>query len=448
LATHFERGRDFRRAVEFLVQAAGVATERYAAAAAEGHFSHALALVERLPPGDRARSRVMLRQRRGTNRLGMGNLVGAKTDFEQAAEHARQLNDPLSEGAALNALANPFLSRFADRAEEDMRRAQHALTVAERAGDAALRAEATVNLALRHSVIGEPTTAKRLFDEAVRLARSGHHPATLLRTLTYRGVGHFFQTEFREAEATLYEAVELASRVHDGGTLRTSLFFLGWTRASLGRISEALATFEHLREMAARNADALFLGRVPRRIAWIHRELQDFAYNEPLDSSRPPDPDDLVTGAPDLMVPVFSGVRSQAKAARDALAEGDVERTAELAEALLANSTRHGPPKYVGTAHQLLADVAAARGDLAAAERELTLALDALTDHPAPLVQWKLHAMLGRVRRQRDDVDGSQASFAQAAEIVNALAGSVTDERFRTIFLTSPAVQEVLRECA
>jgi tRNA A-37 threonylcarbamoyl transferase component Bud32/tetratricopeptide (TPR) repeat protein len=447
LATHFERGRDYRRAVGFLVQAAGVATERYAAAAAEGHLSHALALAERLPPDDRARTRVMLQQRRGTIRLGLGNLRGAKADFEQAAEHARKLNDPASEGAALNALANLFLSSFVGRADEEMHRAQHALAVAERAGDSALRVEATVNLALRHSVMGEPTTAKQLFEEAVQLARSGHHPAALLRTLTHRGVGHFFQTEFREAEAMLSEAVELASRLHDGGMLRTGLFFLGWTRASLGRISEALATFEHVREMAARNADSLFLTRVPRRIAWIHRELEDFGYSEPLDSSRSAEPDDSGARAPDLMVPVFSGVRSQARAAQDALVEGDIERTAELAAALLANSTRHGPPKYVATAHQLLADVAAARGDLTAAERELTLALDALADHPAPLVQWKIYAAIGRVRRQRDDIGGSQAAFARAAEIVNALAGSVADEKLRTIFLSSPVVQEVLREC-
>jgi tRNA A-37 threonylcarbamoyl transferase component Bud32/tetratricopeptide (TPR) repeat protein len=447
LATHFERGRDYRRAVEFLVQAAGVATERYAAAAAEGHISHALALAERLPPDDRAPTRVMLQQRRGTIRLGLGNLRGAKADFEQAAEHARKLNDPASEGAALNALANLFLSSFVGRADDEMQRAQHALAVAERAGDAALRVEATVNLALRHSVMGEPTTAKHLFEEAVQLARSGHHPAALLRTLTHRGVGHFFQTEFREAEAMLSEAVELASRMHDGGMLRTGLFFLGWTRASLGRISEALATFEHVREMAARNADSLFLARVPRRIAWIHRELQDFGYSEPLDSSRSAVPNDSGARAPDLMVPIFSGVRSQARAAQDALVEGDIERTAELAAGLLANSTRHGPPKYVATAHQLLADVAAARGDLAAAERELTLALDALADHPAPLVLWKIYAAIGRVRRQRDDVGGSKAAFARAAEIVNALSSNVTDEELRSIFLTSPAVQEVLREC-
>jgi tetratricopeptide (TPR) repeat protein len=447
LAAHFERGRDYRRAMEFLVQAADVATDRYAAAAAEEHFSHALALGERLPPNERARARVLLQQRRGTIRLGLGNLRGAKTDFEQAAEHARQLNDPVSEGAALNALANPFLSRWLGRAEEEMRRAQQALTVAERAGDATLRAEATVNLALRHSVMGEPTGAKQLFEEAVQLARSANSPAALLRTLTYRGVGHFFQTEFAEAEAVLSEAVELASRLRDWGLLRTALFFLGWTRASLGRISEALATFECVREMAARNADSLFLARVPRRIAWIHHELQDSGYAEGLDSSRSEESDDSGAKAPDLMVPVFSGVRSQARAAQGALAEGDFERTAELAQTLLANSLRHGPPKYVAIAHQLLADVAAARGDLAATEGELTLAIDALVNHPAPREQWKIYAALGRVRRQRHDIGGAKAAFARASEIVNAVAGSVTDDGLRTIFLTSPAVQEVLREC-
>lgn len=146
------------------------------------------------------------------------------------------------------------------------------------------------------------------------------------------------------------------------------------------------------------------------------------------------------------MVPDFSGARSQANAAQAALAQGDIEQAAEIAARLLANSTRHGPPKYVATAHQLLADVAVARGDSAAAERELTLALDSLADHPAPLVQWKICAALGRVRRQRDDIGGSEAAFARAADIVNALALSVTDENLRTVFLTSSAVKEVLRE--
>src|SRR5262249_15128138 len=141
---------------------------------------------------------------------------------------------------------------------------------------------AMVFLALRHSVLGDPAIARTLFADAVELARSAHRLDALLRTMTYRGIGHFFQTEFHDAQAMLAEAVDLATRLRDGGMLRTSLFFLGWTLGSLGHISEALATYEQLREMAARNADALFLARVPRRVAWIHHELQDFSYSESL----------------------------------------------------------------------------------------------------------------------------------------------------------------------
>lgn len=448
LAAHFERGRDYRRAVEFLAQAAEVALERYAAAAAEEHCSHALTLAERLPAGERSHTRVALLQRRGTIRLGLGNLRDAKADFEQVVERARELNDFVSEAAALNALANPFLSRYLNRPDEEMRRSRHALSVADKVGDSALRAEAMVNLALRHSVLGDPARAKALFEDAVRLARSSDRPAALLRTVTYRGVGHFFRTEFRDAQAMLAEAVALASRLHDGVMLRTALFFLGWTLASLGRISEALATFDQLREMAARNADTLFLARVPRRIAWIHHELQDVGYNASPGSNQVEERAESRGSAADLMAPVFSGVRVQAKAAQDALAEGDLDRAAEQAGLLLENSTRHGPPKYVAVAHQLLADVAAARGDLAETEHQLISALDTLARHPAPLVQWKIYAALGRVRRQRHDRAGAQTAYAQAAEIVNAIASSVSDEHLRSTFLTSPTVVEVMREGA
>jgi predicted ATPase/tRNA A-37 threonylcarbamoyl transferase component Bud32 len=443
LAAHFERGRDYRRAIEFLAQAADVALERYAGAAAEEHCSHALALAERLPDGERSRARMTFIQRRGTIRLGLGSLRDAKEDFEQAAAGARELNDFVTEASALNALANPFLSRYFARPEDEIQRAQYAVDLADKTGDAALRAEAMVNLALRHSLLGDPARAGTLFADAVELARSAERPDALLRTLTYRGVGHFFQTQFRDAETILGEAAALATRLRDGGMLRTSFFFLGWTLANLGRISEALATYEQLRQIAARNADTLFLANVPRRLAWIHHELQDFGYRAS------PGPGDVEartesgSWTPDLMAPIFSGVRVQAKAARDALAQGDLVRAAGQAHLLLENSTRHGPPKYVAEAHQLLADVAAARQDLGEAEHQLVAALDALAPYPAPLVQWKVYSALGRVRRQRSDHAGARTAFSQAADIINSIASHISDDELRSTFLTSPAVAEV-----
>ena len=122
------------RAIDFLTEAARVALDRYAGAAAEEHCSHALALAERLAASDRSRTRIRLLQQRGTIRLGLGNLRGAQADFEQVVVEARELNDLAAEAAALNALANPFLSRYLNRPDEEMRRAQRALGVADQLG--------------------------------------------------------------------------------------------------------------------------------------------------------------------------------------------------------------------------------------------------------------------------------------------------------------------------
>ena len=51
LALHFERGRDFARAVEFLTHAGDNATKLYANAEAADHFTRALGLAKKLPRG-------------------------------------------------------------------------------------------------------------------------------------------------------------------------------------------------------------------------------------------------------------------------------------------------------------------------------------------------------------------------------------------------------------
>jgi predicted ATPase len=241
LATHFERGRDYPRAIAYLAQAAEVATERYAGAAADEYYSRALQRVEKLPIAQQVSMEIRLLHKRAAIRLALGRLDEAEGDFLGVAERARANGDLAAECRALNELANPFLTVKSAQADEVAARAEKALRIAEQTGDPALRAVAMVNLALRRSVLGEPELAKALFEAAVPIAKSAGDAQALLTTLTYRGVGHFFQTEFGEAERMLTEASGLASRLRNGMMLRTALFFLGWTQGSLGRISEALA---------------------------------------------------------------------------------------------------------------------------------------------------------------------------------------------------------------
>jgi predicted ATPase len=56
LALHFERGRDFTRAIEYLTHAGDNATKFYGNAEAADHYTHALSLVDKLPEEDRAQA--------------------------------------------------------------------------------------------------------------------------------------------------------------------------------------------------------------------------------------------------------------------------------------------------------------------------------------------------------------------------------------------------------
>ncbi|HYL35805.1 MAG TPA: protein kinase [Bryobacteraceae bacterium] len=472
LAAHFERGREYRKAIQYLMQAAEVATERCAGSAAEEDISRALRLVEKLPRAEQPATEIQLLQERGSVRLALGRMAEAESDFNAMLERARASHEPVHECTALNALANPFFTTTAQPRLDQMRRAEEALQAAERAGDPALRAEAMVNLALRHSVVGEPLVAKDLFEAAIPLARSSGTNQALLATLTYRGVGHFFQTEFREAEEKLTEASQLAARLRDGVMLRTALFFLAWTKASLGCIGDAMATLGELLEMAKLNGDTHFLSRVPKRVRWIKWELQGFPHTTPfrqpgqmergsaaVDDPRSPinlihlmfesDPSgEHEKDLAEFKEWRFSGVRIQASEAEEALAQGDLELASGQARALLENCTRHGPPKYLAVAHKILAEIAMARGDLVEAERELAGALEPLRTNSAPLVAWKTYATLGRLQRMKNDSRAARAAFRHAAEIVRQIAASVDDEQLRSTFLNAATVQDVLQSSA
>ncbi|MGH9942920.1 MAG: hypothetical protein ACRD9R_11255, partial [Pyrinomonadaceae bacterium] len=111
---------------------------------------------------------------------------------------------------------------------------------------------------------------------------------------------------------------------------------------------------------------------------------------------------------------------------------------------LLDEASRYEARKYTAVAHKLLAQLAAERGDLAAAEDHLSAAIAQLHTHPVSVVEWKVYALLGRVRLRRDDPAGAHEAFGKSAAIVFQIAESVRDLKLRETFLDSSAAREVL----
>jgi tetratricopeptide (TPR) repeat protein/tRNA A-37 threonylcarbamoyl transferase component Bud32 len=476
LAMHFERGRDYGRAIEYLIQAGDHATQIYANAEADKHYSHALGLVEKLAAEEQTERFVSLYQKRGTVNNVMSRFDHAVEDFKRMLDGARAMGSPALEHAALNLLGVTLFTSH--RMDEMLERTDEALRVADASGSEALRIETMVLIGCKHQCYGELAEAKLLFDEVIRVARTINHKPALASALVYRGFVHFFQSEYTRSEEALTEARDLALELRNGFNLLHCLFGSGIAQGDLGRMSEALGTLNQAIEMARRNGDHYTWSKIPNSIGWIHRELQNLDEARRHDQSgaemahehhvSEAEANSLINlgydytheGLSEKPLSSFSevgaifarddwmrwryNIRLQAGQAEYWLAQGNPEQAEEYARRLLETATHYEARKYIAVAHKLLAEVAVARGDWAVGEAELTTALDWLHRYPVPIVAWKTYAALGRLRAELGDNQAAREAFAQAAFIVNQIAANVDDEELRATFLRSAAVREVV----
>lgn len=333
-------------------------------------------------------------------------------------------------------------------------------------------------MALKHLCYGELAVARPILDDVIKSARAIKHTPALLSGLAWRGCLYFFQTEYERAIECEQEAKQLASRLRDGFLFLTSMFFLGLSQGNLGRMSEAIATLEEGIQMAGRKGDRFWFPRMPNCIGWMHRELQDFEgalkYDqEGLSVARQyhvleAEANSLINlgidhtheGKTEETTSAFRetheiferdawfrwryNIRLEAATAWYWLRQDNAEQAGAFAQRLLDTANQYEVHKYIAEAHRLRAQIAIATGDPAAAEAGFTAALDELKRYPAPLVEWKMFAALGRLESTRGNLTAALAAFTRAAEIVKACAASVTDDGLRATFLNSPAVREVL----
>ncbi len=475
LALHFERGRDFARAVEFLIHAGDHATTLYGNAEAADHYTRALSLAEKLPEETQAETMVALYVKRGTANMALSRFGQSADDYESMLKHQEVLS-PEKTAAGLNALATTLF--FSHRVDEMEARADEALTAAKRAGSETLRLDTMGLMAMKHLCYGELALARPLLDEVIKSARDIDYTPALLTGLAWRGCLYFFQTEYERAIECEHEARQLAAKLRNGFLLLTSMFFLGLSKGNLGRMSEGIATLEEAILMAGRNGDRFWLPRMPNCIGWMHRELEDLEgalkYDqEGLRVARQYHVleaeanslinlgiDHTLDGKPEETISAFRetqeiferdawfrwryNIRLEAATASHWLRQGDPEKAGEFAQRLLDTATEHEVHKYIAEAHRIKAQIAIATNNIPVAEAGFTAALDELQRYPAPLVTWRTYADLGRLHSGRRDQTAAQLAFTRAAEIVQTCAANVTDDDLRETFLTSKAVREVL----
>jgi serine/threonine protein kinase len=477
LATHFERGRDFSKALTYLIEAGDTALSRYASAEAVGHFTHGLDLIDKLPPEERPERHSVLLYKRAQAYMASGRLKEAKPDYAAMREACRAAGNLEGECRALIGLTTAA-HNLRELADVELY-GREAMDLAERTENQALVADAGLQWAIYLGVNGRLAEAQTHWSRCIPLARSSANRAALASGLTYQGVKHFWESNYETAETTQLEAASLAAEIRDGFFLPLALFYLGLTRANRGRISAAMASLEEALDLAKRNNNAVALSRVPNGCGWLWREIGNLDKaiefnNGSVELSRRLRAaeaeangsinlvyDYLLAGRPgkaaetlESVQPLyererwnrwrFYEIRHQAAEAELRIAERKLDRAAEHAQVLLDNASRYGVPKYIATAWRLRGEIAALNGDHHAAEEELTRSLEPFAEHPMPLIEWRHHAALARLLASCDRPAAAREEFGRAMTLIQGLAAGIGDPALRDVFLQTHSVREVL----
>jgi tetratricopeptide (TPR) repeat protein len=466
LAMHFERGRNWARAIEFLMLAGANAMSMQANGQAEEHYTHALTLAGKLPPESRPAAELLIFERRAAIYLAMSRFEASIADCKRAIERARAIGSLHLECASLYALGNTFFQSH--RLHEMQAVLENLLALAESGGSEEARLQALALMTQGHLALGELAEAENKFQQVIERS-SQLNRRTLLGVLDGLALLRFFQSDYARAEELYREIIPLASELSDAFKVLKSHYFLTLTLANLGRISEAMEVLNRAVEMARRNGASYWSSRVPNCLGWIHRELQDYegalAHDRKgVEVARGAGvPEAQANSAINLVVDHFQTgdieeaklniQRAESILAQDhwlrwrfdlRLCAARVEQTMLRPDALalLEKATRYGARKYVADAHRLLARIAMVEGDAEAAEAELNSAIQILRDYPAPLVAWKTHLAMGRLQVQLGHPEAACAAFGEAATVIRYIAGNIADARLRQIFLSSEPVRE------
>jgi hypothetical protein len=282
LAYHFEHGREFHRAVEYLQHAAETARRRSAHGVAREHYQRALAMLVKLPRND-ARDAREIDLRTGLGSVVMQTQGWGAGDVEAEYQRVRELSETRGPGRPLlSALWNLWIFSMA-RAELDEARviADRLFTLAEGTGepDSLLQAhhakwstlfafgdfhgtlihtheglrlseaereatlaygghDAGVCARLFHARVlalsGRPAAAARMCDDAVRRARAIDHPFTLAFALMHVAAVHETRRDASGSRAHAAEARRMATEHGLDLMLAWATGFLGWSMANLG----------------------------------------------------------------------------------------------------------------------------------------------------------------------------------------------------------------------
>jgi predicted ATPase/DNA-binding winged helix-turn-helix (wHTH) protein len=289
LALHFEQGRDNRRAIQYLQQAAETANQRCAYHEGVRHLTKAITLLEHWPASaGRIQQELMLQIGLGVALMAIKGYAApeAKKAYDRARELCQQIGDTPQLAPVLRGLAAFYYVRAELPTACEI--GEQLLRLAQEQGDYALLLEAHQELggtlsslgnfvaALSHLeegirlydpqkhhvhallygqdpgvsclcraahalwFLGYPEQALGKIREALTLAREFAHPYSLAYALDFAAILHMLRRETKEAQAQAEAAVALSLEQEFPTWTSMGIILRGWAFATQGQVKEGI----------------------------------------------------------------------------------------------------------------------------------------------------------------------------------------------------------------
>ncbi len=480
LAMHFEQGRDYRRAIRYLRQAAENDLRRYANREAVNYLTRALELIERLPEAERVALRLPALEQLGVARHSMGETRQAVEDFAALAECARELGQVAGEARALFYLASSQL--WLDRAR--------CLEAAGRAFDLCLHlpgapatTQARGDCGYWHALLrGWRSEDARICAEALSAARGAGERSLLTSLVGRQAYFQCLQSEYRVACDTAREGRQLAAEAGNAYEYLFCLYYQAWSLLHLGQWGEAHGVVWDGIRMAQKNGHEIWGSLFQLVLAWLHEQGCDFGRARELceQSLRQLQQTSYKYGQ--LLAHTLLGIAHlgleqyepaflcfsevirgmEREGIRDWLlqmplhqglsqywlAQRDFAQARAQAETLCAMAAGPGERTYLAQGRRLLAEIAMAARDWTRAETEVSQALATIDETEAPLAQWRVHATAARLYEQLGRKADAARCRMKSAAALRRLADSLGEAgELRQSLLTHPRIQLIGAKC-
>ncbi len=251
LAVHFERGRDWLRAVVHLRASADAAIKHYAHREAVTYLRRALAALDRLPPDQRSPHELPILMSLGVNLQVTRGFGSPKVQEIHARAYSLCRDVVAGGGSPVDQIAtfrvlwgiwvfHKVRSDLGKAAEM----ATQLMTLARHSGDAVQLLQAHQAMCVTHLCLGDFATAVRHTEESVALYQDGDHTANTrlfgqdpgVAAAAFGSVAYALLGRAGDAERVGDRSLELAARLGQPSTLAVAFHFAAMHRQIVGDV--------------------------------------------------------------------------------------------------------------------------------------------------------------------------------------------------------------------